>query len=1041
MVRKRIAKPADPPPFAPTPNQDAQIEALVTFLDTGSPLREPIQATGPPESIQTSGYQGLPQGGYNMRSKEGRGGSQRLAYRIQNSEHDMKTFLRALDEEGEESFWKRIDSKKAPTLLSKFEQAEGFEKHHDQFRDSQVLNDLKGRIGALTGHISNDERSKLHAKLQSITEQMKATPLNTKVFLNHPDGSPNENAFEEEATVQKLLQEISDLQTNILLLANTVNKGKEPANDAQDPAKEAKEPVREKSDEVEWDTENAIPKTKPLRIRSGQSYESISMPPMDTQGPELTANTNHSSSRTRDAATDAMLAPKPNMKTELEVKTEGEQPAIQDFGTTGDENIVASDWAHLPTTKPVMYSDVSHSEKNIDLWVAFWNGDKSAWDPLHEYLIGFSKSTRDDLWEEQMRWLREGISDPALSDVWVPKPLGEATRTTARQIDKFDLPLRKKQFDKQNMKMAVDSEQLFKKLEVLQKPSQLWSNVELKRQLVQYNDLRRKDQIQKRWDRMHELGSSMIDLEVQRHEAEVALKRREEQLQKSAEKSPESKIQPQDTEDLLKQREELLEKRLKEQQETSKLVQKRQENLHERETRQRELAGLLNKLEKKLQQREDDMKNREVEWEKHQKQRQEIEGLLTLREEHLNTRENQRQEIDRLLQKLEEKLQERELQLAEREQNVHNREVEWEKHKEQQREMEALMEQRDEQLQKRDEQLQTREYQALQRDDQLLSRERLLQRREVNTGSSKLNDDQLAALQKTVDEVMEVRALKINLSKRIRAIEGREMDASFVEEWVDALRKILEKRRGAEHVEVNVELGASGSPITMTNWLAMLGIVEMSVKHGKVTWLNRHPKFWDFRDAVDYIEKDGEVSFEGGGVKRPQYKKSAIDASKDKEEIVAAFKQKAVVSRQWKEWGDDNTVAAASKEDDKPTSQGIFNTEKPPTSTLVDGCSGKWGCVCKTCRDRDEIWNVHKPSSNKNGTGKRCKCDWGTGCDRRRCCEGNEDETAKATLPYCAKRNVGEWEFTCGPCRVEAEKLAAPSSAKKPAWNWDTGDW
>ncbi|OBT84954.1 hypothetical protein VE02_06612 [Pseudogymnoascus sp. 03VT05] len=944
MVRKRVVKPADPPPFAPTPNQDAQIEALATFLDTDSPLREPIQATGPPESIQISGYQNLPQGGYNMRSMEGRGGSRHQAYRITNYEQDMRLFLREPEEEEEGHFWKRTNPKKAPMLLSKFEKAEGFERHNNQSRDSQVLHGLKESIGALTGHVSTDDQSKLHTKLQRVTEQMKATPLNTKVFLTHPDGSPNEEAFEQEAAVQKILQEISDLETNVKFWANMVNKAAEElATDAPEPTKKGKEPVREKSDEVEWDTKDAIPKTEPLKIRSGQSYESISMPPMNMQGPELTANTHHSSPYTRDATTDAISVP------ELEVKTERGQPAIQHFGTTGGGNMIAADPAPLHTTKPVMYSDVSHSEKNIDLWVAFWNGDKSAWDPLHEYLIGFPKSTRDDLWEEQMRWLRDGISDPALSDVWVPKPLGEATRTTARQIDKFDLPLRKKQFDKQNMKTAVDSEQLFKKLEVLQKPSQLWSNVEHERQLLQHNVLQREDQIQKkRWDQMHDFGSSMLDLEMQRHEAEVALKRREEQLQKReeqlqkpAEKSSECKIRPQDNEYLLKQSEELLEKGMKEQHESFKLVQKRQDNLHEREKGQRELAGLLNKLEKKIQKRESDVKNREVELEKHQKQRQEAEGLLKLREETLHKHEQQRQEVDGLSQKLEEKLQEREHQLAERENSVHNREVEWEKHQEQRQEIGRLLKQREEQLQKRDEQLQTREYQALQRDNQVLSRERLLQGREVNAGSAKLNEAQLAALQKTADEVMEVRALKINLSKRIRAIEGREMEASYAEEWVDALRKILENTREARHGEVNVDLGTSGSPITKANWLAMLGIVEMSVKYDNVTWLKRRTQFWDFRQAVDYIQKDADDALiEGRGVKGPQPKNSAIDVSKDKGEIVAAFKQKAVASRQWKEWGDDNTPAAASKEDDRPTSQGIFNTEKPPTSTLVDGCSG-----------------------------------------------------------------------------------------------------
>ncbi|ELR05276.1 hypothetical protein VC83_08782 [Pseudogymnoascus destructans] len=985
MVRKRIvAKPANPPPFAPTSDQDAQIEALATFLDTGSPLSEPIQSTGPPAIMPTFVYQGLPQGGYNVRSNEERGGSQNLVYRFQNTEQDMKTILRELDEE-EERLWKIIDLKKAPVLVSKFKQAEGFERHYSQFRDSEVLNDLNESIGALTGHISTDEQIKLHAKLQSITEQLKATPLNTQVYLTHPDGSPNENAFEQEAAVQKMLQEISDLNTNIKLWANTDNKTKELANDAQELAEEAKEPVREKSDEVEWDTKNAIPKTKPLIIRSGQSYESISMPPMDTQGPELTADTNHSSPHTRDATRDAMSAPEPDVKTELEVKSEREQPAIQDFGTTGGENIIAADWAHLPTAKPVMYADVSHSKKNIDLWVAFWSGDKSTWDPLHEYLIGFPKSARDGIWEERMNWLRKGTCDPALPDVWVPKPLDKAARSAGRQIDKVDLSLIKELIDKQNMKTAVDSEQLFKKLEALQKPSQLWGNVDIprqkavrnapaqkinvraaipvtqgplgfardfhdptrhERQLAQHDVVQREDQIQKRSDHLHEIGSSLLDLEMQRHEAQIVLKRREK--------------------------------------------------------RQRELAELLHK-------REQNLKNRELEWEKHQNQRQGTEGLLKQREEHLHKREKQQQEIDGLLQKLEEKLQEREFQLAEREHSVQNRQVEWEKHQEPQREIERLLQQRLEQLQKRECQLQTRgsllqtrEDQSLKREDQQLTRDTLLQRHEADIEARIATTKQQATeMQEKLTQLTNARekltrdTAKQNgdIGKRTQLVGKREAAVASREKCLEKLRMSLHKQYKVlmdESEKACVDWGGSSTG----DWPSVLELavqVKMYVEAKVLQWNQNETELADLNKmAVEIEEEAKRVIFGGRKIKLADVKKvAAVLTANDERDAVVLIeaKNKFTGIQEWNR-RHGNIPAATSAEDNEPTAWSIFTTEQPLASTLFDGCSGKWGCVCATCRERDNIWNVHMQASDKNCGAKvsdsragsssgECRCTWG----------------------------------------------------------------
>ncbi|KFY79597.1 hypothetical protein V499_01414 [Pseudogymnoascus sp. VKM F-103] len=1005
MVRKRIAKPAIPPPVAPSPNQDPQIEALATFLDTDSPLREPIQATGPPATMPTFVHQGLPQDVYNVRSKEERGESRDLVYRFQNTQQDMKTFLRELQEE-EERLRKRIDSKKAPVPVSKFEQAEGFESHHDRFHETQVLDDLKGRIGALTGHISNDDLSKLHAKLQSITEQMKVTPLNTKVFLTHPDGSPNKNAFEEEAAVQKMLQEIRDLQTNVLLRAKTVHKAKEPAKDAREPAEEAKEPVREKSDEVEWDTEDAIPKTEPLRIRSGQSYESISMAPMDTQGPNLTANTNHSSPHTRDATTDAISVSEPDVKSELEVESERQQLAIQDFGTTGRENMVDAVPVPLPAANPVMYSDVSHSGKNIALWVAFWSGDKSTWDPLHEYLIGFPKSARDGVWEEQMSWLRKGTSDPALPDVWVPKPLDGAARSTVRQINKFDLSLRSKVIDKQNMKTADDSVQLLTKPEALQKQQRPRSfardfhdSTRHERQLAQLDVVQREDQLQKRSGHLLELGSSLLRREMQQHETDVALNRRE-----------------------------------KEQRELAELLQKREQNL----------------------------KNSELEWEKHQNQRQETEGLLKQREEHLHKREKQRQEIDGLLQKLENKLQERELQLAEREHSVQTREVEWEKYQEQRQEIERLLQQREEQLQRREDQLQTRESllqtredQSLKREDNQLTRETLLQRHEGDMEARiTITKQEATELQEKLEQLTNAREeLKRDTAKqnydigtRIQLVGKREVAVASREKCLEQLRMSLHNQYKVLMDEPEKAFADRGGSST-GDWPSVLELavqVKMYVEAKVLHWNQNETQLADLNKmAVEIEEEAKRVIFGGREIKLSDVKKvTAVLTANDERDAVVRIeaKNKFTGIQEWNGWH-GNTSAATSTKDDESTAWSMFKTEEPLPSTLVDDCSGKWGCACTSCRERDNIWNIHMQSSDKNGAGKRCKCNGGLGCDGRQGCEVYGDENAKAAPPHCFGLGTGEWGCTCGLCRVEAEKRAAPSSAKNTPWNWDTGDW
>lgn len=42
----------------------------------------------------------------------------------------------------------------------------------------------------------------------------------------------------------------------------------------------------------------------------------------------------------------------------------------------------------------------------------------------------------------------------------------------------------------------------------------------------------------------------------------------------------------------------------------------------------------------------------------------------------------------------------------------------------------------------------------------------------------------------------------------------------------------------------------------------------------------------------------------------------------------------------------------------------MYEIEKP-ASTPAKDCSSKWGCRCRSCLTRDEIWKVHM---HKNGT-------------------------------------------------------------------------
>ncbi|KFY04277.1 hypothetical protein O988_00889 [Pseudogymnoascus sp. VKM F-3808] len=639
MTRKRTAKPAGPPAVAPAPTQENQIEAVSTFLDTGSSS----QYTGPPATMSVTAFEGLPHRAMIFEKQRVRCGD--LIQGLHDSKKDMEALLRKLEDE-EDRLERAIKAKETPVAtatenddldakdlnikacIPANDKAESSEKHQDPLRDSQVLKDLKDSINSLVGRISNDEQAKLFAKFLSIADQMEATPVDNKVLLNHPDGSPNENAFEQEAAVQKMLQDISDLEANIKGLAKlcfSMKKGKEMANDANELGEKIKEPAREKSGEInvthterkeaaikrymrkrnvdeatarqrwvdihadrmlearliteqkeatEQKAKEAIAPTEPLRLRSGQTYESISMLSMNTQGRELATKASHNSSQVRDATTDAMPVPHPNVKTDPDIKTEGEQPAIQNFGKAGGENITSADTAPLPAIETIMYSDVSHPEEILDLWVSLWGGDNSAWGSLHEYLMGFPESTRDAMWASHLDWLTKGGPNE-----WV--------EAITKKADRLDLRRRE-------LETPLDGMQLFRKLESLQDPFQRFN----------YGQ--------------------------------------------------------QDATGLLKLREEHLHKREKQQQEVNELLEKLEKQLQERESR--------------LVETEHRVHDREIEWEKHQEQRLEVEKLLQQREEQLQKRDGQLQAREGMLQTHEDRLVTREEQLLSRDKLLQCRE-------------------------------------------------------------------------------------------------------------------------------------------------------------------------------------------------------------------------------------------------------------------------------------------------------------------------------------------------------------------------------
>ncbi|KFY90830.1 hypothetical protein V500_04942 [Pseudogymnoascus sp. VKM F-4518 (FW-2643)] len=1038
MARKRAAKTANPPPVAPTSHtQEAQIEALATFLNTASPLREPIQSTGSQATMPTSSYQGLPGVTYSLRSKEDRVGNRIQIDGLHNSGQDMESLLRELEGE-EERLWKRIGvnskeillataagsygpNSKARMLLRELEREKGFEKHHNQFRDSVILNDLKESIGALTGHIFNDDLDKLNSKLQSITEQMKATPLHTKVLLNHPDGSPNENAFEQEAAVQKMMQEISDLKTNVKVWENTVNKAKELTNDAQNPVNDAKEPTKEKSgernlsqaerkqsainrymqkfnineatarqrwlrvhqtrlleadimaqtcDEVEEGTNVAVPKTEPLRIRSGQSYESMSAPPMDTQGRELTTNANHSSPQARDATTDAISAPsEPDVKTELGVKTEKEQLATQDLGASGGENMMTVDTAPLPTAKPVMYADVSHPESNMDLWIALWGGNKDAWVPLRKYLMEFSQPTRDDAWETHMDWLTRAICDPAAPGRLDPSTGGG---TTVGQLDQFSTTL--------------DSVKLFKKLEVIQR--------------LNGGGIIPRDRV-----RPVPILDAQEDTEYE-----------DDQQRVLAEKAELQRLQ------LIK-----LEDREKEHQKTKEKLE-----LLERYFMQREET--LRDREQQLRKREEQLKKPGHQSQECKMQQKEIERLLKLREEHLHKREEQRLEVDGLLQKLEEQLQEREVRLVDRERSLHTREAEWEKHQEQRLEIEKLLQQREEQLQKRDDQLQTREGMLQTREDQSLNRDDKLERREdamydrERAAKAKLTsaNEQVTKMQAEIEKGEAQLAQRTNTCEEAkREISLGEMDLAMrthaLKHRVEAVasrEECLEQLRMNVHGHLKV-LGA-GSAKPCTSWagsttgywqsvLELATQVRVFVEAKLLEWDPNETQLAGLKKmAVDVEEETKKVIF-GGEIKLEDCKKIAaalgVDDNKGTPVLMEA-KENVAATEQWNGWSEDFSTAT-STENGKPAEWNNFAAKKFPAPTVVKYCSDRWGCVCTSRPEQDEIWGACKPSSNNDGAEKGCKCNnWGLGCDRR---PGCEDSDVFPPLSINRPKDTSDW--------------------------------
>lgn len=140
---------------------------------------------------------------------------------------------------------------------------------------------------------------------------------------------------------------------------------------------------------------------------------------------------------------------------------------------------------------------------------------------------------------------------------------------------------------------------------------------------------------------------------------------------------------------------------------------------------------------------------------------------------------------------------------------------------------------------------------------------------------------------------------------------------------------------------------------------------------------------------------------------------SAISVDDKDSPVLTEVKETLPTANQWHGWSED--IPVTTPLDIKSASEKKLEDEKLPVSTPVKGCTGKWGCGCTTCLEREDLWNAHMPSFKKNTAGKRCKCNnWdieygGFVCDGGLECKGYEDKSAKLPASSSTKSDAEYW--------------------------------
>lgn len=285
----------------------------------------------------------------------------------------------------------------------------------------------------------------------------------------------------------------------------------------------------------------------------------------------------------------------------------------------------------------------------------------------------------------------------------------------------------------------------------------------------------------------------------------------------------------------------------------------------------------------------------------------------------------------------------------------------------------------------------------MKREDHLQFRETLLQRRESDMEArTALADQQDTKIQAESAQLFSERQdMERNIAKQNWDIGDRTHSAGKREAAVASREKCLEQLRMSVHEQLNVSMDEPDKPCTSWggsskgDWSSVLELavqVKMFVEDKVFELNNNEFRLADLnRMSLEVEEKAKKVIFGGGEITLGDIDKIAAalraDDKRDSRNIVDAMNIFTYANDQRERHR--GIPAATSTEDVKPATWNTSEAEKPgntfeakkfPASTPVKDCSGKWGCGCTTCRERDEIWKAHKPTFKNHADG-RLKCE------------------------------------------------------------------